>query len=332
MFTMHYPRNTIIITAATLLVLVVFPGVPKSVNGNEGLSSHDEYFDGDPIYCRRMKFMIACDYKWEKQQVSLTGGPAGEEVTQIMLKHVNHLILNISKCYDVSLTHIAEAKVEYQPNTVCTRMKASLTNVTLDFLGDPVINLYVYNSTVRKMFLKSVNEQLTIINSSIKVLKVGDVCGDVFVKVHDTRITHFESLHIRESAKLLLSECVIDEIPAGSLVLSSSGNTLSKVRFPATHDLPKSTLVLDPGANVNLQEVSGQVLVSCSVCSTPPTILPQAPHDHLHTSTSPATLRNQKEECYCSYLLPSAAVFLTIIISLICYIIILKKNLVKSHK
>nr|XP_053644126.1 uncharacterized protein LOC128696796 [Cherax quadricarinatus] len=97
-FTMHYPRNTIIITAATLLVLVVFPGVPKSVNGNEGLSSHDEYFDGDPIYCRRMKFMIACDYKWEKQQVSLTGGPAGEEITQIMLKHVNHLILNISKC------------------------------------------------------------------------------------------------------------------------------------------------------------------------------------------------------------------------------------------
>ncbi|KAK8719585.1 hypothetical protein OTU49_013937, partial [Cherax quadricarinatus] len=165
-------------------------------------------------------------------------------------------------------------------------------------------------------------------SSSISVFKVEEVRGDALIKVHNTRITHLESLYIKEYATLLLLDSVIDKVPAGPLVLSSSGNILDKVKFPTSRDLPKASLVLEPGADVTLQDVSGTVLVSCSVCSTPPTTLPQAPlHQHLFISTSPTTVTHQKEECYCSYILLSLVVILSIImITLISYIIVLKKN------
>lgn len=258
-------------------------------------------------------------------EVSLAGDSAGDEVTQVILQHIFHLILKTSKCYDLSLTHVADARVDCQLDPACSR-KVYFNNVTLDFLGDPVTDLYALNSRVREVSLKSVKEQLRIMSSSIRLFKVEEVRGDALIKVHNTRITHLESLHIKESAKLLLLDSVIDKVPAGPLVLSSSGNILDKVKFPTSRDHPKASLVLEPGADVTLQDVSGTVLVSCSVCSTT-TTLPQAPLQHLFISTSPTTVTHQKEECYCSYILLSLVVILNIIIiPLISYIIVLKKK------
>ncbi|KAK8729141.1 hypothetical protein OTU49_008648, partial [Cherax quadricarinatus] len=211
------PLNTVLEDDATL-------GDSNSMSMKERRSvptNQLESVNRNSRYCKYTNSMIDCDYNWEEQNVPLR---AKQDEEKIFIKRLHHLTLDYSGFCDLELYSVADAQLKAQPSTSCSSMRVSLRNVTLDFLGDPVTDLYALNSKVREVSLKSVKEQLRIIGSSIRVFKVDEVRGDVFVKVHNTTITHLERLHIKEYAKLLLLDSVIDKVPAGALVLSSSGN------------------------------------------------------------------------------------------------------------
>ncbi|XP_069938304.1 uncharacterized protein [Cherax quadricarinatus] len=310
--------TTIITIIVTMLQAEIMYNVHNLISVASANPVNPLWLGQNSSFCIKTMWMIICDYKWREELVLLDSRHVGKN--EVILMNIHRLTIDRSICTDLHLRNVADARVNGQPSTSCSRINALLQNVTLDLLGDPVTKAHVMNSKIREIRLQSLKDQLTIISSSIGVLKVGEVSGNASVKVQNTSITRLESLNIRESEKMLFDDCVINEVSPSAMVLSSRNNIFSKVRFSSTHDRPMATLVLDPGAAVTLENLSGETLVNCSAFST----FPEEP-PHVTDSICPTRLPHTPDHQFYFW----TSVIQLIIIILVLIFISLRKILKK---
>lgn len=301
--TIHRGRTTIPTTILLLLVVVVVsPGtvqasggtVTGGQTGREGKVPRPHLSVGqNSTFCKMTTSILHCDYQWRDQEVTLDDRSAGRS-TSILLQRLHHLTLHRSVCLHLGLRNVGDARVEGDPSTSCSRMNLNLLNVTLDLLAEPFTSVHAQDSRIGELSLGNLEEQLTLIGSSVGVLEVGRVRGDgrVSVKIHSTSVSRLESLKVDQSAKVLLHDSVIGDVPRGALSLASRGNSFNKIKFPAKSDRSPAVLELLPGADVTLEDVSGRVTVVAALSASSSTTTTGLSNTPQHTSPPPDTLHH----------------------------------------
>ncbi|XP_042216600.1 uncharacterized protein LOC121862402 [Homarus americanus] len=307
--------------------------VPGSAGGT---LSHYQLVNKQSTFCQYRESIMMCDFKWYNEPVYVEAQPAMEgDLDKMLLRHVHNLTLDRSTCVDLSLTHVAEARREGEPLTSpssCSKMKLTLRNVSLELLSDPVTSVYAHETNIKEVRLGVLEGQMTIIGSRLGVVDIREVRShnSVSVKIHSTTIQHLQRLHVKESAGILLHNCTVEKASQEALVLLSTGNTLNKVKFVADYDTPPAGVVLTPGADVTLEDISGKVKISSLACPslTAGPFITVSDHEPQTTlsETGGCNEERQTDENKFQLLCAILATSITVNIIFVCYINCMRKK------
>ncbi|XP_053643228.2 uncharacterized protein [Cherax quadricarinatus] len=209
-------------------------------------------------FCNQDGATLFCDYKGTRRMVHMDE-ELDSSVQKVFVHNAVKLQLSESVCINVMLNNVADVVVVRGEGQPCeAHLELLARNSTLDRLPNQVHYVHLENSIFNSLATALSITQLTVINSSIKVLDISSpLQNDVPAKFESSKIDTLEKLHVANGSELILDKSSVDIVSSHGLIIEAR----VVLRESSINASLEESVVMYPGATLKLDSFSGHLAV-----------------------------------------------------------------------
>ncbi|KAG7171769.1 uncharacterized protein LOC121862535 [Homarus americanus] len=222
--------------------------------------------------CHHNVATLYCDYKGTDETVVLRGA-VDDSIEKVFVVNARRLRVSEDVCVNVMVISVAQVLVERAPDPAfapChTHLELSARNSSLDRLPGHVNRVFLEDTNVTQFITTAEIQQLTVINSVIKVVEVSaPLMAGIYAVFLSSNISTLRRLHVNKDSLLEFQKSHISEVAVGGLVIQEGGEVVVQDTTTTSVNEESSVVVLGDGGSLSLKNYTGSLKVTSTTFST----------------------------------------------------------------